>query len=157
MGILLIIVGLVLILINYIPIKKDGNSFKDMLKKQDKLSGDYDIELMSIRKDMAESILDLQKEIGELRDSIKHINNTVNVYDIKDKANNKDIKDTVEEKEDDKAVVCDINFNNGNIDTKNTKIDIIREMINSGYSDDDICRELNIGKGEVLLVRGLYK
>jgi hypothetical protein len=112
MNILLIVVGLALILINYIPIKNKDNSFKNILKKQENLSRDYDIVLMSIRKDMAESILELQKEIEELRQSINHNNNNVNTYDT------------------------------------NSKTDSIRQMINAGYSDEDICRELKIGKGK---------
>lgn len=153
MNILLIVVGVALILINYIPIKNKDNSFKNILKKQENLSRDYDIELMSIRKDMAESILELQKEIEELRQSINHNNNDVNTYDTKDKDN---INNTVEENQDSDSIVCNINFNNKFNDT-NSKIDIIRQMINAGYSDEDICRELKIGKGEVLLIRGLYK
>lgn len=150
MNTLLIIVGLALILINYIPIKKSGNSFQDIFKKEDDLTKDYDIELMAIRKDMAESILDLQKEIEELKQIIKHSDNIVNTYDRKD-------IDKIEEKEESNSVVCDIDFNNVMSNEKNHKADIIRQMINDGYRDDDICKELKVGKGEVLLIRGLYK
>lgn len=154
MNIFLIVIGLVLILINFIPKKNKANSFVDILKNEENLSSDYDIELMAIRKDMAESILDLQREIAELRDIINNTNKNNNEYDVKkmDKTN-----DIVEEMEDDSPLVNEINYNNSNIEEKTTKTDIIRKMISEGYSDDDICEELNIGKGEVLLIRGLYK
>lgn len=154
MNIFFIVVGLALILINYIPIKNKDNSFKNILKKQDNLTRDYDIELMLIRKDMAESILELQKEIEELRQSINHNNNDVNTYDTKDEDNTNNV---VKENQDSDSTVCNINFNNKKSNDTNSKTDIIRQMINAGYSDEDICRELKIGKGEVLLIRGLYK
>jgi hypothetical protein len=154
MNIFLIVVGLVLILINFIPKRNKANSFVDILKNEEDLSNDYDIELMAIRKDMAESILDLQSEIAELREIINKTNKNNNEYDIKkmDKTN-----DIVEEMEDYSPLVNEINYNNSNIEEKTTKTDIIRKMISEGHSDDDICEELNIGKGEVLLIRGLYK
>lgn len=152
MIILLIVIGFVLILISFIPIRKQDNSFNNILKEQDNLDKDYDIELMAIRKDMAESILELQEEIEELRNNIKHINNTVNSN--KDQDNTTDM---IEESKGYDSVICDIDFNNSKSEDKNTKTDIIRKMIKDGYSDDDICEELKVGKGEVLLIRGLYK
>lgn len=156
MHILLIIVGLALIVINYIPIKKNTNSFGEILKDQDNLDKDYDVELMAIRRDMAESILDLQKEIEHLRNDIKHIINDVNISD-KNQDIVKDNNDIEEERKEDHDIVCDIDFNRKQIDTISNKADIIRKMISEGYSDDDICKELKIGKGEVLLIKGLYK
>ena len=42
------------------------------------------------------------------------------------------------------------------IDNKN-KTAVIRELISLGLNDEEICEKLSLGKGEVLLVRNLYK
>lgn len=158
MYILLIILGLVLIVINYMPIKKKNNSFNNILENQDNISKDYDLELMAIRKDMAETVLDLQKEIQELRSKIEGINNTNNtnnneISSIKDEDNT---SNRIELKEDYEDVISDINFNNTPHD-KNTKANEIKQLLDKGYSDEEICTKLKIGKGEVLLIKGLYK
>ena len=38
-----------------------------------------------------------------------------------------------------------------------TKTDRIKQLIKEGYSDEEICNKLSVGKGEILLVKGLFK
>lgn len=33
----------------------------------------------------------------------------------------------------------------------------IKQLINKGYEDDQICKTLNIGRGELLLIKNCYK
>ena len=77
--ILLIVIGIVLIVVNR-DIKNeradDGGSFANILKNEEKEFTDYDMKFVDMRKDMAESILDLQKEIQELRTEVFNIENS---------------------------------------------------------------------------------
>ena len=72
--ILLIVIGIVLIVVNR-DIKNergdDGGSFANILKNEEKEFTDYDMKFVDMRKDMAESILDLQKEIQEVKDMVR--------------------------------------------------------------------------------------
>ena len=165
--ILLIVIGIVLIVVNR-DIKNeradDGGSFANILKNEEKEFTDYDMKFVDMRKDMAESILDLQKEIQELRTEVFNIENSnVNIKenikqvkldnDIKRDCIDKDIKrDCI-----DKDIISEINFNNLKDNHGNdSKFENIKMMIDEGKSDEEICSSLSIGKGEVLLVRGLY-
>ena len=115
------------------------------------------MKFVDMRKDMAESILDLQKEIQELRTEVFNIENSnVNI-----KENIKQVKLDNDIKRDciDKDIISEINFNNLNLKDNHgndSKFENIKMMIDEGKSDEEICSSLSIGKGEVLLVRGLY-
>lgn len=146
MSIILIALGFILIIINYKALKNDNKSeFAEIYHNTDKITKDYDLELMAIRKDMAESILDLQKEIEELKSMI----NSSKV--VKDNSKTLDIvidNEVTIQLEDEKAITND---------NDNDKVTIIKNMIIDGYTDDEICTKMQIGKGEVLLIRGLFK
>ena len=160
--ILLILIGIILIIFsreaNGKPEKSAEDSFHNIMKNKDLDTTKYDLELIAIRKDMAESILDLQKEIQEVRNMIIHN------YSYEEKTDN-NIK--IDCKEDDintdyeeKGIISEINFNNISKSKKgyeNEKVHNIKKLIEQGKNDDEICSLLGIGKGEVLLIRGLYK
>lgn len=135
----------------------NGGSFANILKNEEKEFTDYDMKLVDMRKDMAESILDLQKEIQELRERVFNIeSNNLNVKEnIKQVELDNDIKrDCIDE-----DIISEINFNNLNLKHNHGddgKFEKIKRMIEEGKSDEEICSSLNIGKGEVLLVRELY-
>ena len=156
--ILLRVIGIVLLVVNR-DIKNeradDGGSFANILKNEEKEFTDYDMKFVDMRKDMAESILDLQKEIQELRTEVFNIENSnVNI-----KENIKQVKLDNDIKRDciDKDIISEINFNNLKDNHGNdSKFENIKMMIDEGKSDEEICSSLSIGKGEVLLVRGLY-
>ena len=40
---------------------------------------------------------------------------------------------------------------------KKGKTERIRNLLQHGFSEDEICEKISIGKGEVLLVKGLFK
>ena len=167
MNIVLILIGIILIVINYRAINKDKESFNDVLKSQDSRSTDYDVELMAIRRDMAESILDLQKEIVELRMLVSE-KEDLKENSIKKIQESYDIQDDIENEED---VISEINFDNRNPkdeiqdnniknvenNNKSNNMILVKEMIKLGHSDEEICQKLNVGKGEVLLVKRLFK
>ena len=75
--ILLIIVGITLIIMNLSVLRKEEISFLNTLKNKEENFNYTDEQLIAIRKDMAESILDIQHEIESLRNEIikKHNSN----------------------------------------------------------------------------------
>lgn len=143
------IIGILLIIFNLNSVKEDKYNFNDILKNEEKRQNkDYDLEIISIRKDLAESLLDIQKEIELLKEEIK---------EIKDKNSNFDNK-----KEDNVDIISEINFNNKinseeKVNLKNERIINVKLLLDNGKTEDEICNELKIGKGEVLLIKNLLR
>ena len=58
-------------------------------------------------------------------------------------------------------VISEINFSNNlsisNDNLKSNKLEKVKLLLENGLTDDKICEELSIGKGEVLLVKSLLK
>ena len=52
------------------------------------------------------------------------------------------------------GVISEINFSES---ADSNKTQSIKRLLNAGLTEDEICRELSVSKGEVLLVRGLFK
>lgn len=172
---ILIIIGIFLILLNIKAIKKEDNSFGSVLKKEESITNrDYDVEIISIRKDLAESILDVQKEMEEIKNSIININNKYGdrinyLGNIEEKIEADDsIINDIKPIEDDnvkssiksngEGVISEINFaNKNNESNKTNKVDEVKRLVENGLTDEEICEKMAIGKGEVLLIRGLFK
>ncbi|MGL4774119.1 MAG: DUF6115 domain-containing protein [Clostridium sp.] len=156
MPILLICLGLILIVFNYIALQKDGTSFKAVLNKSQQNLSEEKLELGMIRKEMAETITELQREIYSLREELsKYKSEDVKEFKIMDDIIKEDENENEYLLKGNQDVISDINFNLKKEDEGKT--DKIRELIKRGLSDDEICKELSLGKGEVLLVRSLYK
>ena len=155
--ILLLVFGIFLIGINLNAVRKEDKSFLSAFKNKEENITDVNIEIMGIRKDLAESILDLQHEIDELRQELNDIRANKEEKSLKYYEDNDDIIN-----DNTKDVISDINYSNmkNNTDNnlnKNDKVIQIKQLIQQGKTDDEICNILSIGKGEVLLIRGLYK
>ncbi|GAA0085581.1 hypothetical protein ACH36K_07735 [Clostridium sp. MB05] len=153
--ILIILIGIILIILNIKAIKKEDKSFEKILKREEVNNNrDYDLEIISIRKDLAETILDLQKEIEELKISINDIKNSTLMDD-----NRSNIENYTEESSDksiNEEVISEINFSN-KVNLENNKLEKVKKLLENGLTDDKICEELSIGKGEVLLIKSLLK
>ncbi|MGL5152461.1 MAG: DUF6115 domain-containing protein [Clostridium sp.] len=156
MPILLIVVGIILIVLNYIALQKEGKaSFKDILNKKNEDITEEKLEVAKVRKEMAEVITELQREIYDLREDL---NNSISKGKVKSESYEKESEELSEQEyllAGDSGVVSNINFNQ--VKSENNKKDKIRNLIREGFTDEEICVELSIGKGEVLLVRNLYK
>ena len=135
----LILIGIILIIYGGISIRKQKlkndeprDLFKNVLEKNENELTDYQLEIGKLRKYVGESLSDLQQEILEIKVKLDMI------------------------KEND--------FNYDNIENDHTsrlmemtkKTLDISELIKKGYKDEDICKELSVTKGEILLVRNLY-
>lgn len=130
MVIILLIIGILLIIVNIKAIKKEENSFHNVLKYNEKDISKIELEFGQFRKDIAESITELQKEI----------------YQLKGVSSEQEIEKTDEDGEN---VISEINFQN--------KTERIKKLLDNGLSVDQVCKELSLGRGEVLLVQNLYK
>lgn len=148
MPFILIVIGVILVVLNYKALKKDESSFSDVLKYKQKDMTEVEIEIGAIRRDIAESLTELQKEILDIK---QHINFNNNVEDIKENLETDEelISNNLTSIDEEVDVINEI-------DNKN-KTEVIRELISLGLNDEEICEKLSLGKGEVLLVRNLYK
>ena len=106
--ILLIIVGITLIIVNLSVLRKEENSFLNTLKNKEENFSDTDEQLIAIRKDMAESILDIQHEIESLRNEIIKLQNAQ--HNKKLYIKNSELNDDIELEDEDKGVISEINF-----------------------------------------------
>lgn len=160
---LLIIIGTLLILLNVKAIKKEDNSFSAILRREESTENrDYDVEIISIRKDLAESILDIQKEMEEIKKSVQNVNNKENIINLSENVEEKDeMNDSINNdisrlvKDENQGVISEIDFTYK--PKKLTKVDEVKILVKDGCTDDEICEKMSIGKGEVLLIKGLFK
>ncbi|MBE6053316.1 MAG: hypothetical protein E7212_05280 [Clostridium sartagoforme] len=155
--ILIFILGVILIIVSFKASNKDDTSFDKILEREENIQyRDYDVEIIKIRKDMAETVLDIQREIEDLKLSISSIKKSYNDTDN----NIEDHKiEKINLKED---VISSIDFSNkidesneGNIQSEKQKK--VKALLNRGLSEDEICEKLSIGKGEILLIKSLLR
>ena len=135
---ILFLIAIILIVFNVNAVKKENSgSFTAVLKERQDNINEYDIKLGEIRKEYAENITEVQKEIEELKKQISEITKKSEV--MHDKIDNgvNDQKDAP--KADDK------------------KSEEIKKLLKEGKSDDEICALTGLGKGEVLLIKGILK
>ncbi len=139
MALILIIIGILLIVYSIYSIKKQQNMqnsttdvFKNILEDKEEDLNDYKLELGKLRRDIGESLNDLQQEILEIKIFLNMI-----------KEENADF----DNKKNDTA---------SRLMEMNKKTLEIWELLEKGYADEDICREMDITKGEILLVKNLY-
>ena len=65
--IILIIVGIFLIALNFNAMRKEKKSFQEKLNVKQNEMGNCELEIGKMRKEFAETILELQKEIEDLK------------------------------------------------------------------------------------------
>lgn len=145
---LFILLAICLIIVNIKAIKKEDKSFGNVLKYKEENVTDVNIEIGQLRKDFADTILDLQKQILSLQDTVNKLKNQ----------NNKNI-DANKKVEENNEIKTLLSQENGVIDdiNKDSKSQKIKELLDKDLSDSEICEKLSLGKGEVLLVKNLYK
>lgn len=155
MTIIFLGIGIALIALNINKLKDDKkNNFLSVINEKEKDFSDINLDIAKIRKNMGESLTDLQLEIQELRDQVSYLK-----FKINELEKNKNIEELtnirynkIEKKE--KNVIKNSVINEINFDNKSKK-DKIKKLIEDGLTDEEICTSLDICKGEVLLIRGL--
>lgn len=143
---LLLLIGILLVVLNVRAIKDD--SFDKKMKEVKDNTGDFELKLGEMRKEFAETVFELQKDIEALKDNKKLANSTkkTNVNDeYKDKGTYNENPKKID-KEDE----------NSKIPVNSTQIKEIEKLFKKGLSESEISQKLGIGKGEILLIKDLY-
>ncbi len=207
---ILIAIGIILIIYNYKTMSKGTTSFEFTLNEEKENLNDYKLELGILRKDIGESLTELQQEIKAIKINLNMTNDIEKEYDnildrnieklefdaeemvmtkkesnIKDNINSEKVnveeeisKEQSEHEEVGSGVISEINFKNQEVfddiiddsefsnqptDKNNevpnelSKQQSITDLIKQNLTDEEICKVLSISKGEVLLVRNLFK
>jgi len=196
MPVILLVVGFVMIIYNYRAIKRENEvkhgddslnvSFQSVLQDNKDELNDYKMEIGLLRRDIAESLTELQEEIFGIKNKLNRLKVRDKIYenklDLEDKyyidendininENSKlnDEKEEVNEEkhifdEVDKSIFIDQELNDGIISEINfsekadsNKTQRIKKLLKEGLTEEQICHELSVSKGEVLLVKGLFK
>lgn len=140
----LLLVGMLLIVLNFKAIRKEQNSFQNVLQFKEEDMTDFEFALGELRREFSETILELQTEMQHLKEK----NNTAEkVFETKEVENINEKSNIVKKKN---TVAANIGADNS------VKIDEISKLLAEGLSLDEISVKLGIGKGEVLLIKELY-
>lgn len=144
---------------------------------------DYKIEIGMLRKDIAESLTELQEEIIDIKNNLNMVKNEANLFEDKENAenydglngyniDNKSHNSEENKKEDeqiseneflinshtnDDGVISEINFSKKVHNAESNKTESIKNLLEQELTDEEICHELSVSKGEVLLVKSLFK
>jgi len=171
MPLIIIIIGLALIIYNYRAIKKGNEmekeedvlniSFQSVLQDNKEELNDYKMEIGILRRDIAESLTELQEEIVDIKNNLNKLKNNKEMYENKEDLENKyflnenDIDENLFVNLDiADGIIPEIDFS-GKVDSSKTQN--IKNLLKEGLTEEQICHELSVSKGEVLLVKGLFK
>lgn len=178
MYILLIIIGVALIATNIRAIMREENNFSKAMIDAESNIDEVDMRLVEIRSEFAKTITELQREINDLKkvnhtefiknellekkdDLDKNISNDEYINTLVDKIDSLDddillqgenmdeLMDDLKEEEKDSNPKKDIKGNS-------LKVEEVKALLAEGLSEEGIAQRLNIGKGEVLLIKELY-
>jgi hypothetical protein len=154
MPILIILAGVLLIYFNYKGLKKEDKSFLSILHNEEENISDTDLEIGKLRREFSETILELQKEIIELKEVKQYNYPKNNSYQLEDNTNDENYTkiDTLIDDE-----IDIVEEENGTENQVISRMNVIKDLIDKGYTDEDICESLSMGKGEVLLIKSLLK
>ena len=154
MPILIILAGVLLIYFNYKGLKKEDKSFLSILHNEEENISDTDLEIGKLRREFSETILELQKEIIELKEVKQYNYPRDNSYQLEDNTNDESYTKI------DTLIDDEIDIAEEENETENqviSRMNVIKDLIDKGYTDEDICESLSMGKGEVLLIKSLLK
>lgn len=171
MPLILLIIGIILIVYSYRAIKKEETvkqendslniSFQSVLQDNKEEFNDYKMEIGILRRDIAESLTELQQEIVDIKKNLNKLKNNKKVYDNKEDLENEFFIDENEVGNDllidsdmKEGVISEITFSE-KVDSDKTQK--IKALLKEGLTEEQICYELSVSKGEVLLVKGLFK
>ncbi len=152
-SIILIAVGIILIALNLNAVLRGKKSFRGQLDMRQNDMEDYKIEIGKIRKEFAETVFELQKEIKSLKEENKNNMDKMILYD---RAGNKVIGDSSPKKHHQATEVKAEPKKHETKGVNNVKIDEVRNLLHKDMSIDEISKKTGIGKGEVLLIKELY-
>lgn len=165
MQFVLLFIGIILIAINIRAIKEDKSPKSEGFTQNLSVAHDNmdknEAEIMKMRKEMGETFYSLQEEIEDLKKYIEKLEDKI----VKESYEESVVQniDTLDEEE---AILPNSQYNDKKVDehkeevkvsnSNNIKIEEIKKLIDEGKDIDEICEILNMGKGEILLIKDLY-
>lgn len=150
MPIFLILIGTLLIVLNVRAIKKEKDSFKNILNQKELDTTEVEVMIGSLRREFAETLLELQKEIVELKKEKPIVQIEEDDYE-NEKVEDENYEDEQVSASEELSVLLQ------DEETENDKVNKVKELFKEGKSVEEVCEKLNIGKGEVLLIKELYR
>lgn len=166
MVLFLFLIGALLIILNFNALKKEKSSFGKVFQETEEDMREFEVRLGEVRREFSETILELQKEIVELKKQ-----NTYEVYENETKekettdeiisvekshSNVAPLGSSKKEIEDLGTVNIKVDNNERNTEKNSVKIEEINKLLTKGLSVEEVSIKLGIGKGEVLLIKELY-
>ncbi|KGK86118.1 hypothetical protein [Clostridium sp. HMP27] len=163
----LIIISLTLIVLNIISFKKDKNSFKHILINKEENIQNYEVEIGKLRREMGETILDIQTEMRELKEKINALEYAIrkeesvkkqyNIIQEESLINIEEVNKNIEiHNEGIKAKNYGAVIDNKDDNRNSVKLEEIKKLIDKGMNEEEIAEVLHIGRGEMLLIKELY-
>lgn len=145
MSIVLNLMGITIIIFSLSSLIKESrnseaNSFQAVYEEKKEEVKDTDLLIAEMRKEFAETILELQKEIIDLKEKA-YGEEKINSSEEGVKEISREAIETDTEKE---------SVYNG------VKVNDIQKLYAEGYSLEEISEKLGISKGEILLIKDLY-
>lgn len=150
MPIILIILGAILIGLNIKAINPNKKKeFNEILEEKKDNFTDIEMQIGLMRKDIAESLTELQTDIVNIKEEINEMKNGKNIEEADNYEEVEKEEEPKEEKvQEDTGVLVE-----GTL----SKISKVKSLMEEGFTDEEICEKLSLGKGEVLLIKGLYQ
>lgn len=161
MEITLLLIGIFLIFFNVKAIGYEKVNFNTTFKSTKENLDESKIEIVNLRHDFAETIFELQKEIEDLKlqvNKLSGLNNNSHLNILLDDS-------SIEENDMDneimpvKKIEVDATYDSKdstNSTSNNVKVKEIKDLFSLGKTVDEIAGILNIGKGEIQLVKDFY-
>ncbi|MFR5265985.1 hypothetical protein [Clostridium sp.] len=162
MKIILVILAIALLLVNLLLYKKDKKTikkknnynFKEILDDEKENIDDFKLELGKIRRELSETIIDLQREIYDLKDEVAELKASNRSLIQKNEVKSKNEETYLDKIIEEETLNDDNNLEYSDI---NKKAMDIKRLLVEGKSEEEICNFLNIGKGELLLIKSLCR
>ena len=164
----LMLIGIVILTVGINRNKKQKVTFTNLLRREEIDIDEIDIVIGELRMEFSSTILELQKDVMELSEKVDAFTKIqkpeVPSISIRNIEKEKSSKDGVSKKNKSTKVNNDLINNevftkayaNENENKNSSKISEISELLDKGISIDDICEKVQMGRGEILLIKELY-
>lgn len=153
---LLVLTGILLIALNIRAIIRDKGSFKANLNMKLEHAEENGIEVGILRAEIAESLLDLQTEMEEIKEENNLLKSRITLLEGKKPKikENKKIDKIIDE-----PIILNAVHNDNKKDNIDMDIEIteIQKLLNMGFSVDEAAAKFGVDKGEVILIKDLYR
>lgn len=156
--ILIVLIGIILIVLNVMTLKKENKNFNGILNNKEKNLTDVQLQIGALRKEFGETIFEIQCDLKELREENSFLRSELLKSNGKYFDNRKELN--IEEHhniDNGKSLKLQCKDKEKLDSLSDDKVDKIKRLLDEGLTVDELCKKTSIGKGEVLLIKRLYK